>query len=110
LPSVLVGLSRAPQFILSKELSKSLPTDIWVDQVNAVIFPANACGSSALLSLSQKPCQIITVAENHTLLQVTATALGIKSIRVNSYVEAVGLIVAHKAGINPIALSPKISH
>ncbi|HLO87324.1 MAG TPA: DUF3326 domain-containing protein [Nostocaceae cyanobacterium] len=108
LPCVLVGLSRAPQFILNKEINKSLPTDIWVDQVDAAIFPANACGSSALLSLSQTSSQIITVAENHTLLQVTATALGIKSIRVNSYLEAVGVIVAQKAGINPTAISPRL--
>ncbi|ABA20190.1 conserved hypothetical protein [Trichormus variabilis ATCC 29413] len=104
LPSVLVGLSRAPQFILKKELSQSHLEDIWAEQVDAIIMPATACGSSALLSLSQKQCQIITVEENQTQIQVPAQALGIKSTQVKSYLEAVGLIVAHKAGINPKSL------
>ncbi len=104
LPSVLVGLSRAPQFIVEKNHQ-----DIWVDQIDAAIAPANACGSSALLSLSQRQCQIITVEENKTLIQVPPQSLGIKSIQVNSYLEAVGILVAHKAGINPSALSQRIS-
>ncbi|QXE24785.1 hypothetical protein B6N60_03494 [Richelia sinica FACHB-800] len=105
LPCVLVGLSQAPQFILNKAASQALPIDIWADQVDALIIPATACGSSTLLSLSQNSCQIITVAENKTLIQVTAPALGIKSIQVNSYLEAVGVVVAHKAGINPFVIS-----
>ncbi|MEH1949781.1 MAG: DUF3326 domain-containing protein, partial [Nostoc sp.] len=82
--------------------------DIWADEVDAAIAPANACGSSALLSLSQRRCQIITVEENKTLIKVPAQPLGIKSIQVNSYLEAVGVLVAHKAGINPCALRPKL--
>ncbi len=104
LPSVLVGLSRAPQFVIEKKHE-----DIWADQIDAAIAPANACGSIALLSLSQSQCQIITVEENKTLIQVPPQPLGIKSIQVNSYLEAVGILVAHKAGINPSALRPQIS-
>jgi hypothetical protein len=109
LPSVLVGLNRAPQFIIEKTLVASLQEDIWADQVDAAILPATACGSSALLSLDQQRCQIITVEENKTQIKVSAQPLGIKSIKVNSYLEAVGVLVAHKAGINPLALSPKLS-
>jgi hypothetical protein len=105
LPSVLVGLSRAPQFIVDKELVGSLQEDIWADHVDAAIVPATACGGSALLSLSQRRCQIITVEENKTQIQVPPQPLGIKSIQVNSYLEAVGVLVAHKAGINLSALS-----
>jgi hypothetical protein len=104
-----VGLSRAPQFITEKQANTSLPDDIWADEVDAVIVPANACGNSVLISLNQKRCQIITVAENQTLIQVRAQTLGITAIEVNSYLEAVGVIIAHKAGINPAALSPEIS-
>ncbi|MDB9349709.1 DUF3326 domain-containing protein [Nodularia spumigena] len=109
LPCVLVGLSRAPQFIINKELMTAFADDIWANQVDCAIAPANACGSSALISLNQRRCQIITVAENQTLIQVSAPALGITAIQVNSYLEAVGVLVAHKAGINPSALSPQIS-
>lgn len=105
LPCVLVGLSNAPQFIVNTENHNSLSTDIWADQVDAVIIPATACGGSTLLSLSQKRCQIITVAENKTLIQVSAPMLGIPTLQVNSYLEAVGVLVAHKVGINPWSLT-----
>ena len=108
LPSVLVGLSRAPQFILGKTDTFPQAEDVWVDQINAVILPANACGGSALLNLSQGKCQILTVEENQTQIQVPPQPLGIQSIQVRSYLEAVGVIVAHKAGINPSALNPII--
>ncbi|MCM0588891.1 MAG: DUF3326 domain-containing protein [Gloeotrichia echinulata DEX184] len=104
LPSVLVGLSRAPQFIIEKGLSPYLQEHIWADQVDVAIAPATACGSSALLTLSQKRCQIITVEENKTQINVPAQALGIQAIQVNSYLEAVGVLVALKTGINPLTL------
>lgn len=106
LPSVLVGLSRAPQFVVGTEYTAS---DIWANQVDAVVVPAYSCGSSALLSLSQLGVQIITVRENQTFMQVPPEPLGIKAHQVNSYLEAIGVLVAHKAGINFSALSPTIS-
>ncbi|MDM9384791.1 DUF3326 domain-containing protein [Chlorogloeopsis sp. ULAP01] len=109
LPSVLVGLSRAPQFITRQTHQMPEAVDIWTDRVDAAIVPATACGSSALLSLSQEKCLIVTVNENKTQIQVPSQPLGIKSIQVNSYLEAVGVLVAHKAGIDPFSLSPKIS-
>jgi len=136
LPCVLVGLSRAPQFVLKRlgehrsreESSKSqipnpksqfsvqtqnftsLPGDIWASEVDAVVVPATACGGSALLSLSsQSHTQIIAVEENQTSMQVPPEHLGIKAIRVNSYLEALGVLVAHRAGISAEALSPSLS-
>jgi len=105
LPSVLVGLSRAPQFVETRHLE-----DIWVERVDAVIIPTTACGSSAVLSLSQSQALIITVAENQTTMQVPPAPLGIKAIAVNSYLEAIGIIAAHKAGINPTVLSGAIAN
>ncbi|WP_250123931.1 DUF3326 domain-containing protein [Chroococcidiopsis sp. CCMEE 29] len=107
LPSVLVGLSRAPRFVVE---ACNFPShnDIWADQVDAVVVPATACGSSALLSLSQLPVQIITVRENQTQMQVLPEPLGIKAKQVNSYLEALGVLVAHKAGISPDTLSPNL--
>lgn len=105
LPSVLVGLSRAPHFVVEP----SLGSDIRANQVDAVVVPATACGSSALLSLSQLGVQIITVQENQTQMQVPPEPLGIKAMQVNSYLEAIGVLVAHKTGISPAALSSTIS-
>jgi hypothetical protein len=48
---------------------------------------------------------MITVTENKTLIQVPASTLGIETLQVNSYLEAVGALVAHKAGINHWSLS-----
>ena len=56
------------------------------------------------MSLSQKQCQIVTVTGNETLTTVPAASLGIKATQVSSYLEAIGVLVAHKAGVNPQAL------
>ncbi|MGL6281965.1 MAG: DUF3326 domain-containing protein, partial [Microcoleaceae cyanobacterium] len=51
LPCVLVGLSRAPQFITKKKnIADRTDQTIWADQVNALIIPASASGGSAVLS------------------------------------------------------------
>lgn len=120
LPCVLVGLSRAPQFVERQNPNSqfSIPTqnftstagDIWASDVDAVVIPASACGGSALLSLSrQSRTQIIAVEENQTSMQVSPEDLGIQAIRVNSYLEALGVLVAHRAGISAEALSPFLS-
>ncbi|HEY9833916.1 MAG TPA: DUF3326 domain-containing protein [Stenomitos sp.] len=120
LPCVLVGLSRAPQFVERQNPNSqfSIPTqnftspagDIWASDVDAVVVPASACGGSALLSLScQSRTRIIAVEENQTSMQVSPEDLGIQAIRVNSYLEALGVLVAHRAGISAEALSPSLS-
>jgi hypothetical protein len=107
LPCVFVGLSRAPQFIVRQAAPQA--QDIWADQVDALIVPETACGGSAVLSFSQSATQIITVKDNATRLNVTAEQLGIKTLTVQSYLEAVGVVAAHRAGIHPTALSPHLA-
>ena len=120
LPCVLVGLSRAPQFVERQNPNSQFSVqtqnftspvgDIWASDVDAVVIPASACGGSALLSLSrQSRTQIIAVEENQTSMQVSPEDLGIQAIRVNSYLEALGVLVAHRAGISAEALSPSLS-
>ncbi len=137
LPCVLVGLSRAPQFIEQlveldveqfvdkvdssgnsqfcnnpaqrQAQRQAQSTDIHRDQVNALILPESACGGSALLRLSQTSTQIITVRENTSRMQVRPADLGINARSVNSYLEAIGTLVALRHGIEPTALSPKIN-
>lgn len=103
LPSVLVGLSRAPQFVKTAQ-----STDLYSHAVNAVIIPATACGSGAVLNLSQSQAKIIAVGDNQTTMQAPPEALGIKAIRVNSYLEALGVLVAHRAGVSLAALKPDL--
>jgi len=107
LPCVLVGLSRAPQLTKVKD-GLAFPNTISAKQVDAVVVPATACGGSAVMSFSQTQAQIIAVRENKTQMQVSPENLGIKALEVNSYLEALGVLVAHRAGISPEALKPEI--
>ncbi|MEG3924518.1 DUF3326 domain-containing protein [Microcoleus sp. D3_18a_C4] len=138
LPCVLAGLSKAPQFVtptvgqasgLSQVLGGQdaqplLPTrekfyanrrdfesqGLWADRVDAVVIPATACGGSAILSLSgRSSVQIIAVGDNKTQMQATPEKLGIKALQVNSYLEAIGVLVALRAGISPASLGADIS-
>ncbi|PSF36178.1 hypothetical protein C7H19_14370 [Aphanothece hegewaldii CCALA 016] len=104
LPCVLVGLSRAPQFVTQNTIES-----IWADQVDAVIIPESACGGSGIISFSQQKSLIIAVENNQTQMQVSPEPIGIKAIKVNSYIEALGLLVAHRAGISFESLNPSIS-
>ena len=109
LPCVLVGLGRAPQFIDRQTPPQS--HDLWTDQVNAVVIPATACGGSGLLSLAgrSQPPLIIAVGDNQTRMQVLPEALGIPATSVNSYLEALGLLVLHRSGLRLESLNASIS-
>lgn len=113
LPCVLVGLSRSPQFVARPSASalpsSVLSSDIFANQVDAVIVPATACGGSAILTIGQFNPWVIAVRENETTLQVPPDKLGISALQVNSYLEAIGLLVAHRAGISPTALRATIA-
>jgi hypothetical protein len=109
LPCVLVGLSRAPQFITQTILAPVHSSDVWADQIDAIVIPETACGGSAVMSLSQSPAKIIAVRENHTKMQVPPESLGINAISVNSYLEALGVLVCDRAGIDYKVLNPTIA-
>lgn len=107
LPCVLAGLSRAPQYVESR---LTLPDSIWADQVDAVVVPETACGGSAILSFANTSTKIITVAENHTSMETSPQILGIKTLQVKSYLEAIGVLVAWRQGVNPQALRPQLTN
>lgn len=108
LPCVLVGLSRAPQFVTSSS-GRSHASAIWADHVNAVVIPKTACGGSAILSFSETQALIITVVDNTTTMEVSPDQLMINTRTVQSYIEALGILVSHKAGIDIAALTPQLS-
>ena len=107
LPCVLVGLSRAPQFVTQTELF-SIDT-ILKNSVKAAIVPYSACGGSAIMSFANSATEIIAVTNNSTQIDVTPEPLGIKVTKVNSYLEALGVLVARKAGIDSQVFHPDIS-
>ncbi|CAN0865242.1 Uncharacterized lipoprotein syc1174_c [Linum grandiflorum] len=105
LPCVLVGLSKAPQY---KVNSRSSETGcIYAGDVDSVVLPLDACGGDAALAFARskgKKPLIIAVEENETVLDSTPDKLGIEVIKVSNYWEAIGVIAAHKAGIDPHSL------
>ncbi len=117
LPCVLVGLSRAPQFVETWGLGDGGTGgrgdggmgSIWNDGVDAVIVPESACGGSGLISFARSArTKIITVAENQTRMLVPPKTLGIKTIAVRSYLEAIGVITVDRAGMSLDSFYPQI--
>ncbi|XP_042500825.1 uncharacterized lipoprotein syc1174_c-like isoform X2 [Macadamia integrifolia] len=106
LPCVLAGLSNAPQYV-AKDSGTSNQGCILASDVDSVVIPIDACGGEGILAfargLRHKPL-IIAVEENQTVLDDTPDKLGIKAVKASNYWEAVGIIAAHKAGVDPNSL------
>ena len=107
LPCVLVGLNRAPQFVTQAQSFTA--NTILSESVNAAIVPYTACGGSAIMSFANSSTEIIAVTNNSTQIDVPPEPLGIKVTKVNSYLEALGVLVARKAGVNLQVFNPDIS-
>ncbi|MEM9216615.1 MAG: DUF3326 domain-containing protein [Cyanobacteria bacterium P01_F01_bin.150] len=122
LPCVLAGLSYAPQFRPLKQTvgkrhsqyphnvsTRRATTPILPEHVDAVVVPESSCGGSAVLSFVETDTQIITVADNQTTMQVSSRQLNLTSINVQSYLEALGVLVAQKSGVSLASLRPHIA-
>lgn len=109
LPCVLVGLSRAPQYLSVGDRPLGDPRVLLGNQIHGVITPASACGGSALLSWAAQGSHIIAVEDNVTALDVPPEALGIRVTRVRSYLEAIGVVMADRAGVAAAALGGEIA-
>ncbi|KAK4263516.1 hypothetical protein QN277_028914 [Acacia crassicarpa] len=106
LPCVLAGLSKAPQYLVKNSESTERGC-ILASDVDSVILPKDACGGDGALAFARsrknKPL-IITVEENETVLNDTPDKLGFEVLQVSNYWEAIGVIAAHKAGVDPFSL------
>ncbi|CAN1344997.1 Uncharacterized lipoprotein syc1174_c [Linum perenne] len=103
---------------LTRVLSpKSAAEEVYTDRLHILTMCArgtkqstsihNACGGDAALAFARsngKKPLIIAVEENETVLDSTPDKLGIEVIKVSNYWEAIGVIAAHKAGVNPHSL------
>jgi hypothetical protein len=99
LACVLIGLRRAPQ--LAPRPGCPVTDVIGVGDVVAVVAPATALGSAAVLAAAERGTPVIAVRENGTVLDVTGAALGLGAvvIEVDSYLAASGTVLALRAGI-----------
>ena len=98
LPSVLIGLSNAPDII---ELpAKHELISVHPDQIESIVVPNGALGGEAVLAGIEKGLNIISV-KNQNTLKVTNEFYDYPNLfEVDNYLEAAGIILAIKNGIN----------
>eukprot|EP00250_Pteridium_aquilinum_P001945 c12156_g1_i1 orf=260-1525(-) len=107
LPSVLAGLSRAPQYIIKETLGGvSHQGSLWAQDIDCVVVPIDACGGVGTVAFSKRKHKplLIAVEENQTVLDDTPEKLQMNVVRVANYWEALGVMAAHKAGVDPHSL------
>ena len=98
LPSVLIGLSNAPNII---ELPNNIEQiTVHPDQLESIVVPSGALGGDAVLACVERGLNIISV-KNQNKLTVTNQFLNYPNlIEVDNYLEAAGIILSIKQGIN----------
>eukprot|EP00967_Tisochrysis_lutea_P070377 scaffold92812_cov30-Tisochrysis_lutea.AAC.2 len=104
-------LTKAVPCSLSDGSERPQADDIWREDLDALIVPANACGGAAVLALLESRTLIVAVEENTCEMDVPPEAVGApgRIVRVRSYMEAIGLLAAHRAGVNPACLTSKVA-
>ncbi|WP_438949558.1 DUF3326 domain-containing protein, partial [Prochlorococcus sp.] len=98
LPSVLIGLSNAPDLIELTDNNENItlhPIDI-----ESIVVPGGALGGEGVLACIERGLNVISV-KNKNILNLGNHNLNYpKLIEVDSYFEAAGLILALRQGIN----------
>ena len=108
LPCVLTNLGRAPTLLDGTE--RPIAGDLWQSDLDAIVVPVGACGGPGVMALMGTDTLIIGVEENAGTINVTTQALHAPGVAVvRSYMEAIGLLAAHKAGVNPACLTSDIA-
>jgi hypothetical protein len=97
---VLKGLHRAPRLVPLATLNDVPAHLISLNNVGAIITPADCLGGIPALAAEFSDIPLITVKENTTILHVTNDLMRMPNvIAVNSYLEAAGVVVALREGI-----------
>ena len=99
LPSVLIGLSKAPDLIELNNKNENFT--IHPNHIESIVAPSGALGGEGVLAGIERGLNIISV-KNKNILNIDADKLNYpKLIEVDNYYEAAGLILAIREGINP---------
>ncbi|MDB5099607.1 MAG: hypothetical protein JWM80_4028 [Cyanobacteria bacterium RYN_339] len=93
LPCVLLGLARHPG-LARPDAPGALPP------ASLVVVPAGCLGGPGVLAAVARGIPVIAVAENATVLAVTAEALGLPAWPAANYLEAAGMAAALRAGVD----------
>ncbi len=106
LPSVLIGLSKAPNLI--EPPFEACSDILHPDDVEVIIVPNGALGGEAVLASMERGVNIISV-KNKNVLNVFSQHFNYPNItEVNNYFEAAGLILSIREGINPKSMQRPI--
>jgi hypothetical protein len=98
---VLKGLAKAPRLVPVASLDSVPAHLITVNNIGAIITPADCLGGIPALAAEFSGIPLITVRENKTLLNVTNDTMKMANvIEVDSYLEAAGVVVALREGIS----------
>ena len=98
LPSVLIGLSSAPDLIDLPDLNNKIT--VCPHEIESIVVPSGALGGEAVLACMERNLNIIAV-KNEGVLNVSSQWFDYKKIfKVENYFEAAGLLIAIREGIN----------
>ena len=99
LPSVLIGLSNAPNLIELTDKNQNIT--LHPSQIESIVVPSGALGGEGVLAGIERGLNIISV-KNENMLNINNNNLNYpKLIEVENYFEAAGYILAIREGINP---------
>jgi len=99
LPSVLIGLSKAPDLIELTDTHENIT--LHPSQIESIVVPGGALGGEGVLAGIEKGLNIISV-KNENIMNVDNRYFNYPKIfEVDNYLEAAGLILAMREGINP---------
>ena len=98
LPSVLIGLSTAPDLIDLPDLDNKIT--LFPHEIESIVVPSGALGGEAVLACMERDLNIIAV-KNDGVLNVSSKWFDYnKLFKVDNYLEAAGLLIAIREGIN----------
>ena len=98
LPSVLIGLSTAPDLIDLPDLDNKIT--LCPHEIESIVVPSGTLGGEAVLACMERDLNVIAV-RNDGVLNVSSKWFDYKKLfNVDNYLEAAGLLIAIREGIN----------
>ena len=111
LHSILKGLHRSPRVVTDEDIFAHRSV-IAAEDISCLVIPDKCVGLPTIAALEQG-IPVIAVRENHTVMKNDLSLLGFSSrglFVVDSYVEALGLMSALKAGVAVESIRRPLPH
>lgn len=99
--SVLKGLFKSPRVVALANLDNAPAHLVTVNNIGAIVMPSSCLGGLPALAAEFSDIPLIAVRENTTVLAIDNEKMRMRNvIEVQSYLEAVGVVAALRAGIS----------